>query len=110
MKAVAALSVAAPSATEVVLSGRLARVSHVYDEFAGRCAAALPAVSVSVATGFAGVAKQAAQGAALIADGLAGGRSLALVDALGIRGAGGTVLDHLHVISPAAARERLGIP
>jgi hypothetical protein len=31
------------------------------------------------------------------------------VDALGIREACGTVLDHLYVISPAAARARLGI-
>ena len=65
--------------------------------------------SVHVLTGFATVAKQAAQGAALLADGLAGGESAALVDALGIREASGTVLDHLYVISPAAARARLGI-
>jgi predicted butyrate kinase (DUF1464 family) len=55
------------------------------------------------------VAKHAAQGAALIADGLAGGQSAVLVDAMGIRDASGTVLDHLHVITPAAARARLGI-
>jgi predicted butyrate kinase (DUF1464 family) len=52
---------------------------------------------------------QAAQGAALIADGLAGGASAALVDALGIHEASGTVLDHLYVITPAAARARLGL-
>ena len=57
----------------------------------------------------ASVAKQAAQGAALLADGLAGGKSAALVDAMGIREARGTVLDHLYVISPAQARVRLGI-
>jgi predicted butyrate kinase (DUF1464 family) len=62
-----------------------------------------------VLTGFAAVAKQAAQGAALLADGLTGGRSAALVDRLGIREASGTVLDQLYVISPAAARARLGI-
>jgi hypothetical protein len=54
--------------------------------------------------GFAEIAKAAAQGAALIADGLAGGRSSVLVDTLGIREARGSVLDHLHVIDPAAAR------
>ena len=63
----------------------------------------------SCSTGFAAVAMQAAQGAALLADGLAGGPSAALVDALGIREASGTVLDHLHVITPAAARARLGL-
>ena len=66
-------------------------------------------VPVHVLTGFAAVAKPAAQGAALIADGLAGGASAPLVDALRIREASGTVLDHLYVIDPAAARARLGI-
>jgi predicted butyrate kinase (DUF1464 family) len=62
-----------------------------------------------VLRGFATVAKQAAQGAALVADGLAGGASAPLVEVLGIRQASGTVLDHLYVISPDAARRRLGI-
>ena len=60
--------------------------------------------------GFADVAKHAAQGAALIADGLAGGHASTLVEALGIREARGTVLDYLYVVDPAAARARLGIP
>jgi predicted butyrate kinase (DUF1464 family) len=67
------------------------------------------ASSVHVLTGFAPIAKHAAQGAALLADGLAGGRSAPLVAALGIREAHGTVLDHLYVISPSDARARLGI-
>jgi predicted butyrate kinase (DUF1464 family) len=64
---------------------------------------------VHILAGFATVAKQAAQGAALIADGLAGGTYAPLVDALHIREASGTVLDHLYVISPEVARARLGI-
>ena len=59
--------------------------------------------------GFARTAKQAAQGAALVADGLAGGANEALVNVLGLREAAGTVLDHLFVITPDAARHRLGI-
>jgi predicted butyrate kinase (DUF1464 family) len=110
VKAVAALAVSAPRAHEVIISGRLARVAGVGDELARRIAGISGDRPVQVLTGFALVAKQAAQGAALIADGLAGGRSAALVDALGIREACGTVLDHLYVISPAAARARLGIP
>jgi predicted butyrate kinase (DUF1464 family) len=60
--------------------------------------------------GFAREVKGAAQGAALIADGLAGGASAPLVDALALRDASGTVLDHLYVITPDAARRRLGLP
>jgi predicted butyrate kinase (DUF1464 family) len=59
--------------------------------------------------GFALVAKQGAQGATLIADGLAGGRHQALVRRLRIGEARGTVLDHLHLISAAAARRSLGL-
>src|SRR5438876_166401 len=109
VKAVGALAVTAPAAREVVLSGRVARVAGLRDEVARRLTDVIAGASVHVLTGFATVAKQAAQGAALLADGLAGGRSAALVDALGIREACGTVLDHLYVISPAAARARLGI-
>jgi len=59
--------------------------------------------------GFALVAKQGAQGAALIADGLAGGRHQALARRLRIGEAHGTVLDHLHLISAATARRRLSL-
>jgi predicted butyrate kinase (DUF1464 family) len=109
VKAVAALATTTPRASEVLLSGRLAGVRGVREELARRLAATHPNLSVRGITGFATIAKQAAQGAALVADGLAGGRSSALVEALGIREASGTVLDHLYVISPAAARARLGI-
>ena len=109
VKAVAALAVSAPAARDVILSGRMARVAGLRDELARRLTPVLTGGSVHVLTGFATVAKQAAQGAALVADGLAGGRSVGLVDALGIREASGTVLDHLYVISQAAARARLGI-
>ena len=109
IKAVALLAVSAPAARNVILSGRVAGLTGVGDELARRLTGMAAGASVHVLTGFATVAKQAAQGAALVADGLAGGRSAALVDALGLREASGTVLDHLYVISPAAARARLGI-
>jgi predicted butyrate kinase (DUF1464 family) len=120
LKAVASLAVSAPHAREIIVSGRLALVAGVRDEFARRLAAVhvaqgfrpasgVAAPSVHVLRGFATMASQAAQGAALIADGLAGGRSSALVETLGIREACGSALDHLYVIDPAAARARLGI-
>lgn len=108
VKAVVSLAVSAPQASEVIISGRFARIARVRDDLARRLAT-VSAPPVHVLAGFATVALQAAQGAALLADGLAGGTSAALVDALGIRQASGTALDHLHVITPAAARSRLGI-
>lgn len=97
---------AAPAADEIVLSGRMASDPAVRD-------ALEPALGglgeVRPLTGFAVRARQAAQGAALVAEGLAGGRHRDLVDRLRIREATGTVLDHLHVITPAAARRRLGL-
>ena len=100
-KAVASLLVSVRRPREGVLSGRMARVA-----LGRRLSRYAPTRALA---GFAHVAKEAAQGAALIADGLAGGEHARLVEVLGIREAHGTVLDHLHVISPDAARRRLGI-
>jgi predicted butyrate kinase (DUF1464 family) len=90
----------------VILSGRFAGVPAVRDELIRRL---LGRATVHLLSGFAVTAKHAAQGAALVADGLADGPSAPMVDALGIRGARGTLLDHLHVISADAAWARLGI-
>jgi predicted butyrate kinase (DUF1464 family) len=111
VKAVAALAISIERRAdlEIVLSGRQASVPEVRDELVRRFARAMNGVPVRVLTGLGATAKHAAQGAALIADGLSGGSSTALVETLGIREAQGTVLDHLYVISPAAAKARLGI-
>jgi predicted butyrate kinase (DUF1464 family) len=106
VKAVAQLRTSAPEADEVLVSGRGAADTGLLE----RLHAALSGVAaVRRLEGFALVAKQGAQGAALLADGLAGGGYEALVKRLRIREAQGTVLDHLHVITPAAARLRLGL-
>jgi predicted butyrate kinase (DUF1464 family) len=94
---------------EVILSGRCAGIAPVRDAITRRLAAFTGAGTIRMLTGFARTAKHAAQGAALLADGLAGGSAASIVEALGIREARGTLLDHLHVISPSAARARLGI-
>ena len=105
-KAVAALRVTVPGPTEVVLSGRLARSAVVSRVLSERLADVAPVVRLD---GFAQAAKQAAQGAALVADGLAGGRHAPLVDLLALRTASGSVLDWLYVVSPESARARLGL-
>ena len=109
VKAVAALAVSAPSARVVVLSGRLAKVTTIRGGLMSRLSRVMPGVTIELLSGLASVAKHAAQGAALLADGLAGGSAAPLVDALGLRDAKGTVLDHLYVISQETARRRLGL-
>jgi predicted butyrate kinase (DUF1464 family) len=81
----------------------------VRDELAHRLRGVVDGVSVHALQGFAAVSSQAAQGAALIADGLSGGAAKTLVDRLDIRGASGTVLDHLFLVSRQDARARLGL-
>jgi predicted butyrate kinase (DUF1464 family) len=108
-KAVSALAVAVPQAHEVVLSGRSARSARVRDELAHRLRGVVDGVSVHALDGFARTSSQAAQGAAVVADGLNGGAAKTLVDRLDLRGAAGTVLDHLYVVDRSAARVRLGL-
>jgi predicted butyrate kinase (DUF1464 family) len=106
VKAVAALAVSVPHPAEIILSGRVTRDEDVARELRRRLS---PYGAVRRLEGFARTSKEAAQGAALIADGLAGGRHAALTDVMALREAAGTVLDHLYVITPDAARQRLGL-
>ncbi|MGH7674944.1 MAG: DUF1464 family protein, partial [Gemmatimonadales bacterium] len=106
VKAATAVAAVVPAPREIVLSGRLARVDAVRHAIHQRLGSTAP---TRLLQGFASVAKEGAQGAALIADGLAGGRHRQLVETMGIRQARGTVLDHLYLISPRAARQRLGL-
>lgn len=106
VKAAVTMALAVPELRGFVLSGRLARVARVREALERRLARFGPTWLLD---GFAGTAKEGAQGAALLADGLAGGARATLVERLGIREARGTVLDHLHVITSGTARRRLGL-
>ncbi|HSR90864.1 MAG TPA: DUF1464 family protein [Gemmatimonadales bacterium] len=106
MKGVLSLTASLPQPAEILLAGRRARERRVRDPLVSRLEDIAPVRDLS---GFAKVTKQGAQGAALIADGLAGGRWAELVDTMRLREASGTALDHLSVITPARARERLGL-
>jgi predicted butyrate kinase (DUF1464 family) len=106
-KMVACLRVSLPEPREVLLSGRLSRVLAI----AGALEALLgPGIPVRPVEGLAPACKEAAQGAALIADGLTGGRHRDLVEAMEVRGARGTLLDHLYVAGADALRRKFGIP
>jgi predicted butyrate kinase (DUF1464 family) len=104
VKAVHQLRYSTPEADEVVVSGRAAADRDLVERLGGALAGF---ATVRPLPGFATAARQGAQGAALLADGLAGGRHAPLVERLRIREAGGSILDHLHVITRETAERRL---
>jgi predicted butyrate kinase (DUF1464 family) len=85
-KAAHAMTVSTPAPREILVTGRNA--PNVLDALGTRLAHVAPVRLV---------AKAAARGAAVLADGLAGGRYAALVERLGVRDASGSALDHLRV-------------
>lgn len=98
-KAVLALTAAVRAPREVLVSGRLAAAPGLVDALAERLAHVAP-VRVAQA------AKSAARGAAILADGLAGGTYAPLVERMRLREARGGVLDHLRMYG--AERIELG--
>jgi predicted butyrate kinase (DUF1464 family) len=94
VKAALALTVSVRAPHEILVAGRLAGAPGLLDALAERLAGV---ATVRVATGLSPRAKTAAQGAAVLADGLAGGRYAPLVERLRLREASGTVLDHLRM-------------
>jgi predicted butyrate kinase (DUF1464 family) len=106
-KMVAGLRVSVPEPREVLLSGRLSQLPQIVAALAKRLNGLAP---VRRLTGFTAECKEGAQGAALLADGLAGGRHRVLVQALRLEEARGTVLDHLYVDGSARVRRDFGLP
>jgi predicted butyrate kinase (DUF1464 family) len=103
-KAVAAESILLEAPREILLSGRLVRVPELRRRLADALGRFAP---VRVTEGYALVCSEAAQGAALLGQGLAGDGSLsALVDAMSLRSACGGVLDHLFISETETLRRR----
>ena len=98
-KAVLALTASVPAPREVLVAGRLAAAPGLLDALAERLGGVAP-VRPALAV------KSAARGAALLADGLAGGTYAPLVARLRLREARGGVLDHLRMYG--AERIELG--
>ena len=94
VKAALALTASVPSPREILVAGRLARAPGVLEALRERLAGVAP---VAAAAGLGPRAKTAAHGAAVLADGLAGGRYAPMVERLRLREASGTALDHLRI-------------
>jgi len=102
-KSVAAELTVVPKPREILISGRLSRTPRILAELVRRLSAF---GSTRQVERFTNVAKEAAQGAAMIADGLVGGVFQELVEVMEIKGARGTVFDHLYINNADALREK----
>lgn len=94
-KSVASMLVSVPRPEEILISGRLTRIDEVEEELTRRLDKFASIRKVGWLEGAEKV-KEAAQGYAIAADGLAGGRFSELVEHMEIRNAKGTSLDHIH--------------
>lgn len=105
-KGVAQMRISVKEPKEIILSGRLCRVKRIYDELSNRLSYL---GKVRRVEGFAKVAKEAAQGAALLANGLAGGQYKKIVDVMRIKEAKGTVLDHIYMKGIDEIKQKYGV-
>jgi predicted butyrate kinase (DUF1464 family) len=94
VKAALALTVSVPAPREILVAGRVARAPGLLEALSERLGGV---AAVRAAAGLGTSAKTAAHGAAVLADGLAGGRYAPLVERLRLREASGTALDHLRI-------------
>jgi predicted butyrate kinase (DUF1464 family) len=99
-RAVAGELAVVPQAREILLSGRLSRIAGFRDPAAAALSSMRPVRDLAPAT----ATKEAARGAALIADGLAGGDYAPLVEVMGLRASAGTALDHLYLLGADQVR------
>lgn len=102
-KACRSLLAVHPRPREILLSGRHAALPAVLERLGETLGDVAPVRRLG---GPAGAVSTAARGAALLADGLCGGRHAALVETLALREADGTVFDHLYLdgVAEGAAR------
>jgi len=94
VKAALALTASVPSPREILVAGRLSGAPGLVEGLTDRLAGVAP---VSATTGLRARGGTAAQGAAMLADGLAGGQYAPMVERLRLRDASGTALDHLRM-------------
>ncbi len=98
--------VAVPKPREIIVSGRLSPIPQLFEEIERRLEAIAPVTRIRGLEG-ASIAKEAAQGMALIGEGLAGGYFRNLVEHMEIPQARGTTLSWVFHPRLEQARKRL---
>jgi len=91
-KGIAAMIIAVEKPREILLSGRLSGIPEITETISARLSRF---GSVRKVRRQARVAKEAAEGAYIIGEGLLGGKYKGIIDSLQLRGAGGTMFDHV---------------
>lgn len=91
-KGIIAMMVAVEKPREILLSGRLSRIPEIADALTARLSRF---GKVRVVGRKASVAKEAAEGAYIVGEGLLGGKYKGIVDALKLREASGTMFDYI---------------
>ncbi|NVM55970.1 MAG: DUF1464 family protein [Candidatus Helarchaeota archaeon] len=95
LKDINAMQISVKHPREILLSGRLARIDDFYTIFESHLTNAAPVHRIN-GLPTAQIAKEAAQGAAIIANGLADGKFKPLIKTMKLLDAKGTVLDHIY--------------
>jgi predicted butyrate kinase (DUF1464 family) len=93
-KGVAAMTISVPSPRELLLSGRLTRISEMLDLLKGKLS---QFGEVRLVRRQAKIAKEAAEGTYIIGEGLLGGKYKGIVDSLQLKKAQGTMFDHIYL-------------
>ena len=93
-KGIVSMMVAVEKPREILVSGRLSNIPRVMDTLTEKLARF---GNVRKVGRHATVAKEAAEGAYIFGNGLLGGRYKGIVDSMQLRGASGTMFDHVLV-------------
>ena len=104
-KAVLSIRTSVPDPKEILLSGRLTKIKQIQDDLSNRLELA-PVVKVGSLKGINDV-KETAQGYAIVADGIAGGKYKKLTDWMKVNEARGTSMDYIYHPKFSGFKEKL---